>query len=155
MISPKYVTVSTTKYAKICHCIHYLIHGTQNMSLYLIPGLEKIQWHRTVQSTHCAVHWADQAVALSFVETKGFWTFCGFRPCPVSRMGWQTHSAGYWGYGTRNVKFQTKKNVSPIWASFSQELWPIETQWVHKIHDQWPGGPDKQGLMHLMWAGHQ
>ena len=27
----------------------------KNMSLYLIPGLEKIQWHRTEQSTHCAV----------------------------------------------------------------------------------------------------
>ena len=25
------------------------------MSLYLIPGLKKIQWHRTAQSTHCAV----------------------------------------------------------------------------------------------------
>ena len=58
---PKYVTVSTTKYAKICHCIHYLIHGTQNMSLYLIPGPEKIQWHCTWQSTHCAVgHWLVQ-----------------------------------------------------------------------------------------------
>ena len=52
---PKYVTVSATKYAKICHCIHYLIHGTQNMSLYLIPGPEKIQWHRTSQNTHCAL----------------------------------------------------------------------------------------------------
>ena len=27
----------------------------KNMSLYLIPGLEKIQGHRTEQSTHCAV----------------------------------------------------------------------------------------------------
>ena len=33
----------------------YLIPGTQDMSLYLIPGPEKIQWHRTLQSTHCAV----------------------------------------------------------------------------------------------------
>ena len=33
----------------------YLIPGTQNMSLYLLPGPEKIQWHRTLQSTHCAV----------------------------------------------------------------------------------------------------
>ena len=68
-----YVTVSNTKYAKICHCIHsvstvdsdYLIHGTQNMSLYLIPGPEKIQWHPTWQSTHCAlVH------ILAFKSTK-------------------------------------------------------------------------------------
>ena len=27
----------------------------KNMSLYLIPGLEKIQEHRTEQSTHCAM----------------------------------------------------------------------------------------------------
>ena len=34
---------------------HYLIHVTQNMSLYLILGPENIQWHSTWQSTHCAV----------------------------------------------------------------------------------------------------
>ena len=34
-----------------------LIHGTQNMSLYLIPRPQKIQWHRhrTLQSTQCAL----------------------------------------------------------------------------------------------------
>ena len=32
----------------------YLIPGTQNMPLYLIHGLEKMQGHRTEQSTHCA-----------------------------------------------------------------------------------------------------
>ena len=34
----------------------YLIPGTQNMPLYLIPGLEKMQGHRTEQSTHCALY---------------------------------------------------------------------------------------------------
>ena len=78
---PKYVTVSTTgasrpaKYVTVsatgactvsrwpvCRSAQgnlimtlYLIPGTQIMSLYLIPGPEKIQWHRTLQSTHCAV----------------------------------------------------------------------------------------------------
>ena len=55
---PKYVTICHCIHYKICQkcrCIHYLIHGTQNMSLYLIPGPEKIQWHRTLQSKHCAM----------------------------------------------------------------------------------------------------
>ena len=33
----------------------------KNMSLYLIPGLEKIQGHRTEQSTHCALHWINHS----------------------------------------------------------------------------------------------
>ena len=39
----KYVTVSITN------------TWEKNMPLYLIRGPEKIQWHRTLQSTHCAV----------------------------------------------------------------------------------------------------
>ena len=58
---PKFVTVSTTNICQNMSLYPLPIPGTQNMSLYLIPGQEKIQWHRTAQSTHCAL---DQALVI-------------------------------------------------------------------------------------------
>ena len=51
----------------------YLIPGTPNMSLYLIPGLEKIKWHRTAQSTHCALEPVSHLLIANWLMTIVLW----------------------------------------------------------------------------------
>ena len=66
----------------------YLIPGTQNMSLYLIPGPEKIQWHRTLQSTHCALYYWEKLFSVA-PQTVGFhlrWCPWSWRNCDTGAM---------------------------------------------------------------------
>ena len=102
------------------------------MSLYLIPGPEKIQWHRTWQSTHCAVYqmYVSRFTSVSNVRIQAHQCIkCTF---PGSQV-YQMYVSRFTGDKDVVLRMPPGRRVSDLkWVSWSSYVELLTIYWHFK-----------------------